>query len=161
VYDKDTFRCKEDFMNKKVVVTTNAQAAVQCVTGVRVRYLCPGDATGNAWSVSEITMSPEMGPPLHHHPWDEGYFVAEGEVSFSVGDRKILARSGEFVFVPGGTHHSFRGASEKDSRVIVFETPAASEAFFREIQREIKQWPQEAYKLAEIGGRHKVQFVHQ
>lgn len=54
-----------------------------------------------------------IGPPPHTHPWDETYYVLEGEVCVTLADEDgntydTNARAGDFVFVPGGTPHGYR-----------------------------------------------------
>jgi mannose-6-phosphate isomerase-like protein (cupin superfamily) len=40
-------------------------------------------------------------PPLHiHHREDETFYVIAGEISFFVGDQRIEATAGDFVFAP-------------------------------------------------------------
>jgi quercetin dioxygenase-like cupin family protein len=149
---------KEVLLSKRPIITKDGHAEELTATGAQIRFLCPAAATQNAWSLIEVSLPRDAGPPLHHHDWDEGYYVVEGEVNFTVGDEKLLAKSGDFLYAPGGVNHAFQGASDKPSRVLVFDAPAAAEAFFRDVDREIKNWPQEAYKMGEIGARHKIHF---
>src|SRR5690349_12712155 len=45
--------------------------------------------------------------PLHiHHDQDECWYILEGEYVIQVGDRKIHAKAGDFVFGPRGVPHS-------------------------------------------------------
>ena len=99
------------------------------------------------------------GPPPHDHPWDEAYYVVAGEVKFMVGEQVHMVKAGDFVYAPGGTLHSFQGASQSPARVLVFDAPAAAGGFFRDIDREIKSMPQDLPKVLEIGARHRLRFV--
>jgi quercetin dioxygenase-like cupin family protein len=47
------------------------------------------------------------GPPLHHHDFDEAFYVLEGELIFQVGDALITKRAGEFAFAPRNVVHTF------------------------------------------------------
>src|SRR5437762_13838694 len=56
------------------------------------RVLASGRQTGDVYTLSEIRVSPNNGPPPHiHSREDESFFVLEGEVEFQVGDEKITA----------------------------------------------------------------------
>jgi quercetin dioxygenase-like cupin family protein len=58
---------------------------------------------------------PDTGPKLHRHPYEETFIVQEGEVSFTVGESTIEARTGDIVVVPAGTPHKFvnRGTTHR------------------------------------------------
>ena len=38
------------------------------------------------------------GPPLHHHDFDEAFYVLDGELTFQLGDERRDARPGELAF---------------------------------------------------------------
>jgi quercetin dioxygenase-like cupin family protein len=50
---------------------------------------------------------PGTGPGLHRHPYEETFIVQEGEVTFTVGESTVEARSGDIVVVPAGAPHKF------------------------------------------------------
>lgn len=131
------------------------------VLGAEVRFLCSPDATNGRFSLMEVLLPKEQGPPPHEHPWDEAYYIVEGDVRFTLGEETHLFRAGDFIYAPGGTVHSFRGASERPARVLVFDAPAAAERFFREVAREVTAFPQDLAKLPRIGERHQLRFVRQ
>src|SRR5881398_1626053 len=65
------------------------------------RVLASGRQTGDVYSLSEIRISPNNGPPPHiHSREDESFFVLEGEIEFQVGEEKITARPGKFIQGP-------------------------------------------------------------
>lgn len=129
------------------------------VMGVALRFLCLPDQTGRAWSLMEATLPFGAGPPPHEHPWDEAYYVVDGEVDFILGDAPRRVRAGDFLYAPGGTVHAFRGASERSARVLVFDAPAAAEGFFRDVHREVREMPRDAPLIPGIGARHGMRFV--
>jgi quercetin dioxygenase-like cupin family protein len=147
-------------MNKQPVVVRSGDAEALSVTGAEVRLLCEGETTGQAWSVSECTAPENSGPPPHQHPWDEGYYILEGEVRFTLGEQQTVAKRGDFVYVPGGTVHAFQGAGAKPARILFFDAPAHAGSFFREVSKEVKDFPRDAYKMGEIGERHGIHFIH-
>ena len=145
--------------SKQPIVVRSGESEVLPVTGAEVRLLCEGDKTGQAWSLSECTAPENSGPPPHNHPWDEAYYVLEGEVRFTLGDQQTVAKRGDFVYVPAGTLHAFQGASATPARILFFDAPAHAGSFFREVAKEVKDFPRDAYKMGEIGERHGIRFV--
>jgi mannose-6-phosphate isomerase-like protein (cupin superfamily) len=70
------------------------------------------------------------GPPLHRHAFDEAFYVLEGEYTFQVGERLVKASTGTFVYIPGGTIHSFRHDGEDAGRMLTVCTPGGIEEMF-------------------------------
>jgi quercetin dioxygenase-like cupin family protein len=146
-------------MSKQSVVMRQGEGEALSVMGAAVRFLCPADKTGMSWSMMEVTLPRHAGPPTHEHPWDEAYYVVEGEVRFGMDGREVLAKPGDFLYAPGGTLHSFQGASDRPARVLIFDAPAHAESFFRDVDREVKEMPRDLAKVPEIGQRHQIRFV--
>src|SRR5262249_56220610 len=64
--------------------------------------------------------------------WEgEAFYVVEGEMTVSVGDRTVKATPGTLVVVPRHTVHSFAIESEQ-LRVLILLTPAGMEGWFKE-----------------------------
>jgi len=144
---------------KQAVVVRSGEGEKLPVTGGEVRLLCEADQTDHAWSVAECVMPENSGPPPHHHPWDEAYYVVEGEFRFKVAEKEMLVKRGDFVYVPGGMVHAFQAVSKTPSRLLFFDTPAHSGDFFREVSREVREFPRDAHKMGEIGTRHGINFI--
>jgi mannose-6-phosphate isomerase-like protein (cupin superfamily) len=133
-------------------------ARLRCI-GAEIKFLCGGARTEHAWSLAECSAPPDVGPPPHHHAWDEAYFVLEGELAFVIGERETRVTAGGFVFIPGGTVHGFRGCGPGVARVLIFDAPAASEPFFRDTAGEVRELPRDLAKMPEIGARHGLHFL--
>jgi quercetin dioxygenase-like cupin family protein len=129
------------------------------VLGTEVRFLCEGHDTKSAWSLMEVTLPQESGPPPHSHQWDEAYFVTEGNVEFTVGDQRFTATAGDFVYTPGSVVHGFRGVSQRPARVLIFDAPAHAGAFFKRVDQEVKELPRDLQKVFDIGQNTGVRFV--
>ncbi len=121
--------------------------------------LCEAEETGGAWSLFEEEVPLGMGPPPHRHDWDEAYYVLAGEVDFEIDGNPVKLKTGDFSRLPRGTVHSFKGASEAPSRVLIFASPAHGSEFFRELNNEIRSLPDDAAKIPEIGSRHGIEFM--
>lgn len=125
--------------------------------GLQVKFLCTGDKTGHAWSMMEVTLPKHAGPPPHDHPWDEAYYVTQGRVRFKLDSGDQLIQAGEFLYAPGGTLHGFQGDSEGPACMLIMDAPAHAEAFFRDVDREVKA-PADREKIPEIGRRNSIFF---
>lgn len=145
-------------MDKQTVVVKQGQAEELNAMGAAVRFLCGAEKTGHAWSLMEVEVPEKVGPPPHHHPWDEAYYVVAGHVRFVLDGREQVFNAGDFIYAPGGTVHGFQGASSQPSRMIIFDAPAHAESFFRDLNREVKQMPRDLPKALEIGERHQIHF---
>lgn len=83
----------------------------------------------------------------------------ERQVQFEIGGKHQLVKAGDFIYAPGGTIHAFKGASAQPARLLVFDAPAHAEGFFREVDREVKEMPQDLQKVPAIGLRHQLRFL--
>jgi mannose-6-phosphate isomerase-like protein (cupin superfamily) len=89
--------------------------------------------TDGRFSQLEFTDPLGTAPPVHiHHREDETFYVAEGEVSFFVGDERIEATAGDYVFAPCDVPHTYLVRSEQ-ARMLVTYAPAGIEQFFIEM----------------------------
>ena len=129
------------------------------VLGMPLIMLCEASETGGSWSLFEEEVPLGMGPPPHRHDWDEAYYILEGQVNFVVdGDLVTLSR-GDFNYLPRGTVHGFKGASDSPARVLIFASPAHGSEFFQEISEQVGATPDGIAKVPEIGRRHGIEFM--
>jgi quercetin dioxygenase-like cupin family protein len=140
-----------------LIVKSQAVPPLQ-VLGTEVRFLCEAASTDNAWSLMQVTLPRASGPPPHTHSWDEAYFVTEGDVDFTVGAQRFTATVGDFVYTPGGVVHAFQGASAQPARMLIFDAPAHAGAFFKRVDREVKELPRDLPKVLDIGKHTGIHF---
>ena len=76
------------------------------------------------------------GPPLHHHAFDELFYVVAGELVFALGDELVTRRAGEIAFAPRGVHHTFANHSGAPARTLIACTPAGFERYFARLAAE-------------------------
>jgi quercetin dioxygenase-like cupin family protein/catechol 2,3-dioxygenase-like lactoylglutathione lyase family enzyme len=70
--------------------------------------------------VMELVVPPGGSPPRHvHQELNDAYFLLEGEVVLSVGDRTVVTRPGSYAVVPAGTDHTFRVTSHTPARMLL------------------------------------------
>jgi quercetin dioxygenase-like cupin family protein len=92
-----------------------------------------GDTTDGRVAVVEVLAPRGHGSPLHvHRREDEWFYVIDGELAFLVGDERIDAPAGSFVYGPRGIPHTFEVTSP-EARFLLVTEPAGFEAFVRAV----------------------------
>jgi quercetin dioxygenase-like cupin family protein len=98
----------------------------------RIRVLVRGaDGAGRLAVMDNAVPAGAAGPPLHHHDFDEAFYVLEGELTFQLGDRLFTRGAGELAFAPRGSHHTFANRSGAEARMLLVCTPAGFERYFQ------------------------------
>jgi quercetin dioxygenase-like cupin family protein len=146
-------------MHPQPLVVTSHDVRPLHVLGTQVRFLCEAHSTGKAWSLMELVVPQHAGPPPHHHDWDEAYYITEGAVEFTVGQRHFTATAGDFAYTPAGVVHGFHGASAQPARMLILDVPAHAGAFFKQVDREVKELPRDLSKVIDIGRLTGIHFV--
>jgi quercetin dioxygenase-like cupin family protein len=100
--------------------------------GSLLTFLATGEETGGAFALIEGRGRRGSSPPRHIHSEDESFYVIEGEITVSVGDRAITLTPGMFLTVPRGVPHTFVIESD-EARMLTLFTPAGFEGYFREM----------------------------
>jgi catechol 2,3-dioxygenase-like lactoylglutathione lyase family enzyme len=68
----------------------------------------------------ELVVPPGGSPPRHvHQGLNDAFFLLEGEVVLSVGDRTVVTRPGSYAVVPAGSDHTFRVTSPTPARMLL------------------------------------------
>lgn len=92
-----------DRMVKRPVLHVRApDAPTLQVLGAGVRFVCEKEDTDGRFSVMVNDLPFGAGPPPHHHDWDEGYFIIEGAVDFTLDGQAFHAAAGDFLLAPAG-----------------------------------------------------------
>ena len=88
-----------------------------------------GNNTDGRFSLTEAVAFRTTEPPLHiHHREDEAWYVIDGQMTFFIGDKELVATAGSLVFGPKGVAHTFTVDTEP-TRVLVLASPAGFEHF--------------------------------
>ena len=100
------------------------------------RVLLRSEHSNGTIAVIETAPGPGASPPLHHHEFDETFYVMAGEVTFQLRDERITAGPGELVFAPRGVPHTFANLSGAQARQLIICTPAGFERYFARMAAE-------------------------
>ena len=98
------------------------------------------------------------GPPPHHHPWDEAFYVLEGEVAVTVdGEREVLGAGG-FVHIPADTVHAYENVSENATLLAIVSDPRGGD-LFAALDEHVKVLPDDLPKVIEVSRGFDVHFL--
>src|SRR4051812_33475709 len=113
---------------------TPAQGRTVAVVGDVYRFLATGDDTNGTYALWEALVPPGGGPPPHvHSREEEGFYVLEGEITFTVNGARLVAPAGTFANMPVGTPPSFKNESDRPARMLISVAPAGLEKMFLEV----------------------------
>src|SRR3954453_14829111 len=101
------------------VIRTPPQGRTIAVVGDVYRFLATSEDTDGKYAMWEAIVPPGGGPPPHvHSREEEGFYVLEGEITFQVGEERIIASTGTFANMPIGTPHSFKNEGGEPARLL-------------------------------------------
>ena len=129
------------------VVPGGAQATGK---GPVPRYLAPGEGKNYEWgqdhifvklssaetgglaTVIEDNLKPGFKLGRHlHRKHTEIFYILDGEVKFTIGDKFYTATAGAVIYLPPGTPHAVKSA--KGGKMLMFYTPGGFDEMLTEI----------------------------
>lgn len=122
-----------------------------------LRVLTQASHTAETYELFELIGPLNSGPPAHHHPWSETYYVLDGEVEILINTETVLGTPGYCVNIPGGMVHTYRIASDTARFLVITSTSAAS-AFFKDLQQATAAGSLDLGDVITIATRHQVQL---
>jgi quercetin dioxygenase-like cupin family protein len=118
----------------RFLVNKPGEGRTVAVVGDVYRFLATGEDTSGKYALWGAFVSPGGGPPPHvHSREEEGFYVLEGEITFFIGDQRLVASAGMFANMPVGTPHSFKNESGNPARMLISVAPAGLEKIFFEV----------------------------
>jgi len=105
------------------------------VLGEHFEPLALAVETGGSFTAMIWHSPVESQMPKHrHNTADEAFYVLDGEVAITAGERfSVIARPGDFVFLPKGLPHTHRSHGGKPSRALQIVTPGGVETALAEV----------------------------
>jgi quercetin dioxygenase-like cupin family protein len=96
-----------------------------------------GEDTGGELTILEQVVAPGAASSLHRHPYQEVFYVLDGELEFTglSGGRQVTFRAGarSTVHAAPGVAHSYRNTGGEPARFLAIMQPGGAEAFFAEV----------------------------
>ena len=100
------------------------------LVGDTYTILVAGSDTAGKYTLIDMHVPADGGPPPHRHDFEEMFSVLEGEVQVTFRGQTITARAGETINVPANAPHSFTNATTTPARLLCLCAPAGQEEFF-------------------------------
>jgi quercetin dioxygenase-like cupin family protein len=155
-------------MTQLPTLRTPAEGRTIAVVGDVYRFLATGEDTDGRYAQWEAIVPPGGGPPPHVHSREnEGFYILEGEITFQIGEERIVATAGTFANMPIGTPHSFNNESDRTAKVLITVAPAGLEQMFFETGLFVPQGTttaqpptkQEIEKMLEAAPRYGIKIL--
>ena len=126
------------------------------VIGERVTIFGDGDLS-KAFEVHIQEGVRGGGPPPHSHPWDEAFYVLDGEVELTIdGDARVLC-AGSFVHIPADTTHAYKNVSANGKLLAVVSDPRGGQ-LFNAYDEHVHVLPDDEQKLIDIGAEYGIDW---
>src|SRR6478736_4336774 len=100
------------------------------LVGDTYTILVTGQDTAGRYTLIDMHVPPNGGPPLHRHDFEEMFTVLDGEVLVTFRDETVVLRAGETINVPANAPHSFTNAGSSPARLLCLCAPSGQEEFF-------------------------------
>jgi len=114
------------------IVLQSEQGRALWHLGALLNFKALATETGGQFWALEGLADKHMAVPLHSHSHeDEIWYVLEGEITFTVGDKTWTAGPGSFAFIPRHAPHTFQIKSGT-ARWFGIGTPAGLDEWFFE-----------------------------
>jgi quercetin dioxygenase-like cupin family protein len=81
--------------------------------------------------------------------------VLEGECDWRVGNKRVRATPGTYLFLPPGVPHNIANESDKPARVLMTVSPPGHEHYFEELAEKVARGgAADPNDIAELRGRY-------
>ena len=142
-------------MSAKAVIHMPGEGKTVTLAGKPLKFLVTGTDTKHT-SMFDWTLPPGFSTGLHvHKVQEETFYVLEGECTWQIGEQKLVAKPGAYVFIPPGTPHNIGNASDLPARMIMTVSPPGHENYFDELSALVaRSGPPDAKAIAQLRGRY-------
>ena len=100
------------------------------LVGDTYTILVRGEDTAGKYTLIDMHVPPNGGPPPHRHDFEEMFTVLDGEVEATFRGETVVLRAGETINVPANAPHSFTNAGNSPARLLCLCAPSGQEEFF-------------------------------
>ena len=120
-------------MSAKAVIRMPGEVKGVTLSGHPMAFLVTGEDTKHT-SMFDWTIPAGFSTGAHvHRVQEETFYVIEGVCQWQIGDQKVRAAPGTYVFIPPGVPHNIANASDKPARMIMTVSPPGHERYFEEL----------------------------
>jgi quercetin dioxygenase-like cupin family protein len=120
-------------MSRQPIIRRPGEAKGLKLAGQPMTFLVTGTDTRHT-SMFEWTIPPGFSTGLHvHRVQEETFYVLEGECDWQVGNERVRATPGTYLFLPPGVPHNIGNTSDRIARVLMTVSPPGHERYFEEL----------------------------
>ncbi|HEY0851419.1 MAG TPA: cupin domain-containing protein [Bradyrhizobium sp.] len=120
-------------MSGKAIIRRAGEGKSIKLAGHPMAFLVTGNDTRHT-SMFEWTIPAGFSTGLHvHRMQEETFYVLEGECDWQVGNERVRATPGTYLFLPPGVPHNIGNASNRVARVLMTVSPPGHERYFEEL----------------------------
>src|SRR5437667_12458548 len=120
-------------MNRPPIIRRPGEGKSVKLAGQPMGFLVTGSDTRHT-SMFEWTIPPGFSTGLHvHRVQEETFYVLEGVCDWQVGNERVRATPGTYLFLPPGVPHNIANASDTIARVLMTVSPPGHEHYFEEL----------------------------
>lgn len=142
-------------MKAQAVIRMPGEAEGVSLAGHPMGFLVTGADTRHT-SMFDWTIPPRFATGLHVHAvQEETFYVLEGECEWQVGEERVQAKPGTFLFLPPGVQHNIMNNTDAPTRVLMTVSPPGHEHYFEELERLVaRSSPPDADAIGELRTRY-------
>jgi mannose-6-phosphate isomerase-like protein (cupin superfamily) len=126
----DYLRLREEFsrMPKIPTLLRADEAPTATAPNRSYNWLLTSEQSGGSIVIHVLTVEPGFWAKEHHHPAEEEFFfVLEGELEVTIGNRTVIGGPGTFAYAPPGCTHAFRPHGGKACKLLHWNSPGGHE----------------------------------
>lgn len=145
-------------MNQKhLAIKPSDQTATLNVIGIKMTVLV-SDEVSQTQQLTLQSGDEGVGPPAHHHDWDESFYVTKGQVQFTCNNQTSMCSAGTLVYIPAGTIHAFSFGPGGGEMLEITGAGSRAIQMFSALDREIPPGPPDVAKVVQVAGEYGVTF---
>jgi mannose-6-phosphate isomerase-like protein (cupin superfamily) len=134
--------------------------------GTLVIVKATGEQTGGVFGLIDNLLPAGFASPYHvHRNEDESFYIVEGEMTFYIGEERVKAGLGTFVYGPCGVPHGFEVDGTEPARILLQNYPAGFEGFPVEVGEPAKELalpeaaPPDMERLMTIAAKYDIEIL--
>ena len=142
-------------MSAKAVIRRTGEGKEVRLAGQPMAFLVTGEHSKHT-CMFEWTVPPGFFTGLHvHRVQEETFYVLEGECEWQIGDERVHAGPGTYLFIPPGVPHNIGNSSGSPARMLMTVSPPGHEHYFEELAKLAAQGtPPPVAAIAELRKRY-------
>ena len=100
------------------------------LVGDTYTVLLSGHDTAGRFTLIDMHIPPNGGPPPHRHDFEETFTLLSGEIEATFRGAKRTVRAGETIHIPANAPHQFHNVSDQPVHLLCICSPAGQEELF-------------------------------